>query len=144
LNANGKVARNTLPELEHEEQSAVFVAPSNPVEKRFAQIWSSLLGKEHIGIHDSFFSLGGDSVKGIQFLARARQEGLEVAVREFFIHPTIADLARLAVQTTSIPSIHEAVAATESPAVVAFTNTDLSQEELDELIKEFGDAEKTA
>jgi amino acid adenylation domain-containing protein len=144
LNANGKVARNALPELEHEEQSAVFVAPSNPVEKRFAQIWSSLLGKEHIGIHDSFFSLGGDSVKGIQFLARARQEGLEVAVREFFIHPTIADLARLAVQTTSIPSIHEAVAATESPAVVAFTNTDLSQEELDELIKEFGDAEKTA
>jgi aryl carrier-like protein len=105
-----------------------------------------LLGKEHIGIHDSFFSLGGDSVKGIQFLARVRQEGLELPVREFFIHPTIAELAGIAVPAVSTPPMNEGEAAVEiePPIVVPFANTDLSQEELDELIKEFGDTKEIA
>lgn len=145
LTSNGKVARNALPPIEAEtgEQSAGFVAPSNPIEQRFAEIWRTLLGKERIGIHDNFFSLGGDSVKGIQFLTRVRQEGMEVVVREFFTHPTIAELAKLAVGTeTKVPSTE--TAETKPSEAVPFPNADLGQDELDELIKEFGSAEKTA
>lgn len=102
-----------------------------------------MLGKERIGIHDNFFSLGGDSVKGIQFLTRVRQEGMDVVVREFFTHPTIAELARIAVGTeTRVPSTE--TAETKPSETVPFPNTDLGQDELDELIKEFGSAEKTA
>jgi acyl carrier protein len=49
-----------------------FVAPSSPVEKEIANIWSELLGFEEIGINDNFFDLGGHSLLAMQVLSRIR------------------------------------------------------------------------
>ncbi|MFT5283889.1 MAG: non-ribosomal peptide synthase protein (TIGR01720 family) [Planctomycetota bacterium] len=81
-----------------------FEAPSNPVEAALAKAWSDILGIGNIGIHDSFFELGGDSVLGLQVVAKASQAGYRITPAMIFQHSTIAELATVAEsrQTTLI------------------------------------------
>ncbi|MDZ8262381.1 type I polyketide synthase [Nostoc sp. ChiQUE01b] len=79
----------------------VYVAPRSEVEQTIANIWQELLGIGQIGIHDSFFELGGDSVLGIQVSARAAKAGFRLTPQQLFEHQTIAKLAKVA-STTQI------------------------------------------
>jgi SagB-type dehydrogenase family enzyme len=94
LSPNGKVDRRALPSvtLSSTEGLAGYAAPRNALEEQLAHIWESLLGVRQVGIHDNFFALGGDSVKGVQLLARARQLGIELSVRHLFERQTIAEI----------------------------------------------------
>ncbi len=75
---------------------APYVAPSSETEKALWEIWTSLLRVEHIGIHDSFLSLGGDSLLLAQLLLRLHEAGWpKVSILSFFDRPTIAGLAEL-------------------------------------------------
>ncbi|HBP86507.1 MAG TPA: AMP-binding protein [Nitrospirales bacterium] len=48
-------------------------APSRSVlEQQIAWLWSSILGQEDIGLHESFLQLGGDSISGGQLRSRIR------------------------------------------------------------------------
>jgi amino acid adenylation domain-containing protein len=114
LNANGKVDRAALP-LPEELQTTPekeFVAPRTPQERILAEIWSEILGIERVGIHDSFFELGGDSIRSVQVRAKARERGLELSVQQLFLHRTIEALAGV---LTASP-IAEAPATGSSPA----------------------------
>jgi acyl carrier protein len=73
------------------------VAPRTPTECRLAAIWSDVLGIEHIGVHDGFFSdLGGHSLLAIRMSSRVRAElDYELALREIFEQPTVAGIAAL-------------------------------------------------
>lgn len=44
--------------------------PRTPVEKKLAEIYAELLGREQVGIHDDFFETGGDSILATQVLSR--------------------------------------------------------------------------
>jgi acyl carrier protein len=96
LSPSGKVDRKALPipegvrpELERE-----YVAPRTPLEEQLAQMCSELLGIERVGIHDNFFDLGGHSLLATQLISRIREEtGVELPLRTFFEHPTIAETA---------------------------------------------------
>ena len=70
-----------------------FVPPADGLETTLAGLWREILGIERIGAHDNYFELGGDSVLGIQIIARARREGLEITPNQLFEHQTIAELA---------------------------------------------------
>ncbi|MGH3992338.1 MAG: condensation domain-containing protein, partial [Pseudonocardiaceae bacterium] len=48
---------------------------------------------QQVGVEDSFFELGGDSILSIQVASRARQAGLGLMPRDLFRHPTVAALA---------------------------------------------------
>nr|WP_255457945.1 non-ribosomal peptide synthetase [Rhodanobacter sp. K2T2] len=94
LTPNGKVDRKALPEPD----DSAFVhrsheAPSGAVEEAIAAIWMDLLGLEHIGRHDHFFELGGNSLLAIAMLERLRDNDIELDVRTLFEHPVLADLA---------------------------------------------------
>src|SRR5439155_22270077 len=71
-------------------------APGRPVEQALAAIWAQVLGVAAVGLHDSFFELGGDSILTIQVVARANDAGLRVTPRDLFEHQTIAALATVA------------------------------------------------
>jgi acyl carrier protein len=74
-----------------------FVAPRTGVERRIAAIWQKSLGVEPIGVHDSFFELGGDSVFGNQVLVEiGRALGVSIDPGAAFAQFTIAHLAELA------------------------------------------------
>jgi acyl transferase domain-containing protein/acyl carrier protein len=74
-----------------------YVAPSNVVERRIAAIWQRSLGIEPIGVHDSFFEFGGDSVLGNQILIEInRAINVTIDPEEAFKDFTISHLAELA------------------------------------------------
>ena len=50
-----------------------YVEPRNEVERKLAELWKQTLHIDRIGIHDSFFELGGDSVLAAQILALIRK-----------------------------------------------------------------------
>ncbi|WP_433400531.1 amino acid adenylation domain-containing protein [Streptomyces sp. CA-146814] len=95
-NHNGKRDLKALPRPAPADVDDIVepsVAPRTPVEQRLADIWAEVLGLDRVGVHDSFFALGGDSIKFIGVLARARAAGLRFTFQALFAHPTVAQLA---------------------------------------------------
>ena len=95
LTPNGKVNRRALPApaLSRAAEEEGFVAPRNSIEQLLADIWSEVLGLQHVGIHDNFFELGGDSILNIRILAKANQAGLRLTAKQLWDQQTIAELA---------------------------------------------------
>ncbi|MGD2087795.1 MAG: beta-ketoacyl synthase N-terminal-like domain-containing protein [Candidatus Aminicenantes bacterium] len=76
------------PELKTE-----YTPPGNKMEQILVDMWQELFGIEPIGIHDDFFELGGDSLKGISFVNRYREMLAEIVhITVVFEAPTIAQL----------------------------------------------------
>ena len=94
LTANGKLDRRALPapDSARPELENVFVPPSTKEEKILAAIWAKVLGIEQVGIHDNFFALGGDSIRSIQVLSKAKEQGLIFSVQKLFQYQTIYEL----------------------------------------------------
>ncbi|MFD7072549.1 condensation domain-containing protein, partial [Streptomyces sp. NPDC059913] len=80
----------------HTQQTTTHhTPPRTPTEHTLTTIWTNILTTDHIGIHDNFFDLGGDSILSIQIVSHARKElGVQLSPRLLFEHPTIAELAR--------------------------------------------------
>ncbi len=71
-----------------------YVAPRSRVERVLAEIWVEVLDVERVGVEESWFDLGGDSMLATRVAARvADRLGLELTLPVFFEHPTIAGLA---------------------------------------------------
>ncbi|PMS21443.1 non-ribosomal peptide synthetase [Trinickia soli] len=100
LSPNGKLDRKALP-LPQRDQHA-YVAPRNAVEQALAAVWCEVLNAPKVGIHDNFFSLGGNSIHFVTVLAKARRHGLRFTFQQLFSHPTIAALAQVLEQVDSL------------------------------------------
>ncbi|MBW8793196.1 MAG: amino acid adenylation domain-containing protein, partial [Streptomyces sp.] len=82
LTANGKLDKRALPVPDEDAFArAVFVAPRTPLEDRIAAAWREVLGVERVGVLDSFFDLGGDSIRAVSLVGALRAQGVDVAVR---------------------------------------------------------------
>ncbi|WP_249704772.1 condensation domain-containing protein, partial [Bacillus zhangzhouensis] len=90
--ANGKVDLKALPAPNMEADQTAYEAPRDEVETLLCAIWADVLGVSQVGIHDHFFFLGGDSIKGIQIASRLTQEGWKLDMKLLFQYPTIAEL----------------------------------------------------
>ncbi|ULA61380.1 MAG: Non-ribosomal peptide synthetase [Nitrospira sp.] len=56
-----------------------------------AEIWSQVLNRPAVGPQDDFFALGGDSLRGLQMVARVQEvRGIDVPLETLFEHPTLA------------------------------------------------------
>ncbi|MGA6166030.1 amino acid adenylation domain-containing protein [Amycolatopsis magusensis] len=92
LSSNGKVDRSALPEPVWQSDGE-FVEARSATEKALAAVWAEVLGVERVGIHDNFFTLGGDSILSIQMVSRAAQAGIHVTPAQVFREQTVARLA---------------------------------------------------
>jgi len=94
---NGKVDRKNLPAIDVDESDNVnYVAPTKPDEIKIARIWQDILGLNRVGIEDSFFDLGGDSITVVQMAAKVREEyNIELSLRRLFKNPTISALMQM-------------------------------------------------
>ncbi len=95
LTANGKLDVRALPAPEYRDVDR-YRAPGSPVEETLAGIYAQVLGVDRVGIDDSFFDLGGDSISSMQVVTRARAAGLVLRTRDIFTEQTVARLARVA------------------------------------------------
>ncbi len=72
-----------------------YVAPRTDVEKKLTELWEQTLHIDKVGIHDSFFELGGDSVLAAQILSLVRKTyGISISPQEAFKAFTIEQLAQ--------------------------------------------------
>ncbi|MFP2957382.1 amino acid adenylation domain-containing protein [Myxococcus sp. 1LA] len=94
--ANGKLDRKALPAPSaNQRASAVYEAPRTPIEVQLAAIWRDVLAVEQVGARDSFFDLGGQSMKAVQVVARIQETWkVDVSLRALFEHPTLEALAK--------------------------------------------------
>jgi amino acid adenylation domain-containing protein len=93
---HGKVDRRALPVpgAARPALAQEYVAPGNDLERFLAGMWQEMLGIDAPGIHDSFFELGGDSIKGAIFTNKLQEYlGEIVYIVTLFDAPTIASLA---------------------------------------------------
>src|SRR5262249_54324540 len=105
-------------------------------EATLAGIWQAVLGVERVGVHDNFFALGGDSVLGIQVVARARKAGLDLRPALLFQHQTIAELAPAVARTAPPEPAPETVE--DAPLI------DLGQHQLELILAQTGHRKDTA
>ncbi|MGY0065356.1 amino acid adenylation domain-containing protein [Streptomyces sp. QTS137] len=65
------------------------------LERRLADLWCDVLGRDRVGRDDNFFDLGGNSLLLVAAQSAVdRAFGIELPVVDLFAHPTVRDLAR--------------------------------------------------
>ncbi|MCM3783798.1 amino acid adenylation domain-containing protein [Neobacillus mesonae] len=77
---SGKLDKKALPKPDREEGST-YVAPRDETERCVAEVFEEILGMEHVGVHDNFYEMGGDSIKAIRIVSKLRERGYEISVR---------------------------------------------------------------
>ena len=116
LTVNGKLDKRALPAPEYQRHRSL----PRPGHRRPRRSWPASTprcsGVERVGVDDSFFDLGGDSLSAMRLVA-AINTGLDagLAVRAVFEAPTVAQLApRIGGDEDRL----EPLVAVERPAVV--------------------------
>ncbi|MDH5546984.1 MAG: amino acid adenylation domain-containing protein [Gammaproteobacteria bacterium] len=92
LTANGKLDRNSLPNLgaPQKEVDRVYIPPNTEMERTIADVWSNLLGISTIGRNDNFFEIGGHSLLATRFVSRMRESfGIEFPLLAMFETPVL-------------------------------------------------------
>ncbi|MFE1229688.1 amino acid adenylation domain-containing protein [Streptomyces sp. NPDC058745] len=106
--ASGKLDRKRLPEPDAAAPVAAFEAPATATQLALAGIWTDILGRDGFSVHDSFFGVGGNSLKITQFGARVRARfGVELELRDLFVNSTLGQLADL-IERRELESVDEA------------------------------------
>ncbi|WP_156745473.1 non-ribosomal peptide synthetase, partial [Mycobacterium sp. 1165178.9] len=98
LTPNGKLDTRALPAPGYQDVGG-YRAPTNAIEEKLADIYAQILRLDRVGVDDSFFELGGDSILSMQVVARARAVGVACRPRDIFVEQTVARLASVATLT---------------------------------------------
>ncbi|MEH0971253.1 amino acid adenylation domain-containing protein [Micromonospora sp. CPCC 205546] len=91
LTHSGKVDRRALPAPDRSTTGPD--EPASPIEAELAEVWRAVLGSHRFGVHDDFFTVGGDSILVLRLRTEAERRGLPFDVERFHARPTIAGLA---------------------------------------------------
>ena len=93
LTVNGKLDKRALPAPDYGDVEG-FRAPVGAVEEIVAGIYAQVLGLGRVGVDESFFDLGGDSLSAMRVIAAINAGlGAGLSVRAVFEAPTVAQLA---------------------------------------------------
>ncbi|XVS67405.1 amino acid adenylation domain-containing protein [Actinosynnema sp. CA-299493] len=98
LSRNGKLDHAELPAPAAPDPAPRSGGTRTAREEALCAVFADVLGLPDVGVDDSFFDLGGDSIGSIQLVSRARRAGLVFTPRDVFERKTAAELALVAVE----------------------------------------------
>jgi len=104
LTPSGKIDRQALPDLGNARPDlpTSYVAPHTALSRELTQIWADVLLLDRVGIRDSFFALGGDSLTASKVIARViKTFKLDLPLKALFDAPTVAEMAAIIEQHQS-------------------------------------------
>ena len=108
ITAHGKIDRAALPEPDFNARAgsgADYREPADGTERRVADLFAELLGRDRVGADDSFFDLGGHSLLATKLVAAVRSQfNVDMGVREVFELGTVAKVAERIDSTSAIDS----------------------------------------
>jgi amino acid adenylation domain-containing protein len=131
LTPNAKVDRKALPQPSNTRPllAQEFIAPQTEVEKQLASLWCELLQLDEIGVDDSFFDLGGNSLAAVRMVRQYHARfGREIPAVKVFQHPTIAKLAELLESGKQKPEPANSAAKGQTQILSSTSNADGRQE----------------
>jgi acyl transferase domain-containing protein len=130
---NGQRPQQQTPVFRHPRPllHSKYVAPMTATEHAVAEIWQEVLGIEHVGTHDDFIELGGDSLVATQVISRLRAMFTQnIPLATLLENPTVARLAAY-IATRQLPTAEPQVEADEDDIERILRQIeDLSPEEL--------------
>ncbi|KAK1918712.1 hypothetical protein P3342_001761 [Pyrenophora teres f. teres] len=95
-----------------EGQSGLKRQPETEMQRTMQQLWAGVLAiaPDSIGLDDSFFRLGGDSIAAMKLVGEARRAGIQLTVADLFRNPRLDQLTAAATASThaspvSIPQV---------------------------------------
>ena len=94
LTSSGKINRKAFPEIDLDNiaNDREYVLPETQIQKELCRLIETVLGTIPVGITDDFFDLGGDSLKTIEFVSKAHNEGIYFKLQDVFDYPTVKEL----------------------------------------------------
>lgn len=93
LNSNEKLDRSSLPDI-HSVRTG-YQAPDTAQQRQMCEAFEQVLGCVPVGVEDHFFTIGGDSICGMQLLSLLSDKyGIKLSLRDLVIHPTPKLLAQ--------------------------------------------------
>ncbi len=116
LTSNGKLDYDALPAPDRTRHlpRVSFVEPQSDLERTLARHWQRALSVEHVGLHDNFFDLGGDSLQAASLVQRLSAElGRKLSGRLILEHQTVAAMAAalehagVSVRPAKLPVAHD-------------------------------------
>ncbi|MDG4757303.1 non-ribosomal peptide synthetase [Micromonospora sp. WMMD710] len=114
LTRNGKLDRAALPAPRLDRpRDGTAVAPADRAEEILVEAWREVLGVATVGVTDTFFALGGDSIRSIQMQVAANRRGLSFRLSDIFTYQTIRELVTHGEITLTGTDTGPAVAAAE-------------------------------
>jgi acyl transferase domain-containing protein/pimeloyl-ACP methyl ester carboxylesterase len=76
------------------EMASALAIPESEVESKLVEIWQEVFGLSEVGVDDSFFDLGGDSLLAVPLITKINSAlGCDLQIPVFFENPTIRKLA---------------------------------------------------
>ena len=95
LSVSGKLDQRALPVPDY-ESSGEYIPPSTMTEEVVAGIYAQVLGLDRVGVVDSFFELGGDSILAMRTVAAINTAlHAELEVRTFFDKSSVRQVSAL-------------------------------------------------
>ncbi|MGW4350141.1 amino acid adenylation domain-containing protein [Streptomyces sp. NPDC004690] len=111
MTASGKIDLARLPKDARPVSARPYRAPRTALENILARAWAAALGREQVGIDDSFTELGGHSLTVMRVITKLRTEhGYKLTFQDLYRHRTVAELAAV------VTDVQAAKAATEAGA----------------------------
>jgi aryl carrier-like protein len=86
------------------QQDQVGIPGWTATELTIRQLWQDTLGVAVDQRDVSFFSVGGDSIRNVAFVAEARRAGMPITIRDVLVHRTIARLGRVVDERAETPA----------------------------------------
>lgn len=105
-----RVNDNVCDASDNKDQQPDSTKEKTQNEKILCDIWKLVLNVEHVGVHDNFFTIGGDSILSLQVLAKAKKQGIKIKPKQFFDGKTVAGILNI------IDSINESSSPSSSPS----------------------------
>ncbi|MEK4028112.1 amino acid adenylation domain-containing protein [Pseudobacillus sp. FSL P4-0506] len=132
VSPSGKIDRRTLStyELMKQEQTVAKNLPRTKTEKVISEAWKTTLKLPAIDIYDNFFEIGGHSLKILETLVLLKPEYPQLRINDFFMYPTIAELASRALELSAVTAntektaaVHEIIDLPERPIKIGSGNS---------------------
>jgi len=93
VTSNGKLNKRALPKIEV-TTTKEYVAPTNETEKTLVRIFEEMFGIDQVGIKESFFELGGNSLRATLLVNQIEQAtGVRLGIKDIFQGVTVEGIS---------------------------------------------------
>ncbi|MED1724561.1 amino acid adenylation domain-containing protein [Brevibacillus parabrevis] len=118
MTANGKINRNALPDPRLAATEPQGGWKSSEKTDKLLAVMREVLQTDEIGLQDSFYQLGGDSIKAIQISSKLYDAGLNLKVKDILTYLIIGEMA-IVMEQASIQAPQQAAIGWVKPTPIS-------------------------